>query len=159
MLRTRTIIHSVCLAFFCLQLQSPSLLIAEGFKVQLNGQEQAAIYEIFTSMGEKNLAWLLMDSKRLTSLGESIQHVPPLQLIGYILTDSHLKSCMRKISKSYFKWSAFIDGFGSNMDIELDSGRLLEELDEFALITNANQYSLHSIARNRDWEQFVLSLL
>lgn len=110
-------------------------------------------------MGEKNIARLLLDSSRLTGLGYSIENVPPLQFLGFILTNAYLKDCLRIISQSYFKWPPFIDGFGNNMEKEIAEGRLFEDLPGFAKLVGGRYRQLEMYSQLRDWNQFVRSLL
>lgn len=156
MLRTRQL--KTWLLAFGISFSTISIT-ADEFTLHLNGEEEYAITEIITAMGEKNLARLFLDSSRLTSLGDSIQHVPPLQFIGFVLSDKYLTDCLRVIHKSYFKWSTFIDGLSSNMNHELDCGRLLLELDDFANIVGADAEVLKGLSRERQWENFVKVLL
>ena len=134
-------------------------LQGKEFELSLNDAERYAISEIIGTMGEKNLAQLLWDSSRLTALGDSIQHVPPLQLLGLVLTSPYLKVCLKKVSKSIFKWSAFIDGFGTNMDKELAEGRLFQDLPGFAKLVGGSLEQLEGYAYQHAWDEFVKCLL
>ncbi len=136
-----------------------SLAIADEFVLFLNKEERYAVSEIITAMGEKNVASLLFDSFRLRRLGDSIQHVPPLQFLCFVLTDSYLKECLKKISKSSFKWTPFIDGFGENMEKEYFQGRLLQQLEEFSTLVGGSRDQLEGYVYQQEWEKFVKCLL
>ena len=129
------------------------------FRLVLNAYERFAISEIVVAMGEKNLAWLMLDSNRLTGLGNSIQHVPPLQFIGYIVHEPHLRENLRRIAKSMFKWPYMVDGFGANMERELAEGRLMLELPEFARFVGRDVERLEEYAKQHAWDEFVRALL
>ena len=131
---------------------------ADEFLLSLNSNEQYAISEIISAMGEKNVGLLLLDGFRLKRLGDSIQHVPPLQLLGFVMTNSYLKSCLKKISKSSFKWSSFIDGFGGNMEKEFFQGKLLPQLEVFAKLVGGSQDQLEGYVYQQEWEEFVKCL-
>ncbi len=133
-------------------------VFADEFVLSLNVNEQYAISEIITAMGEKNVAKLLLDSFRLKRLGDSIRHVPPLQFLGFVLTNSKLKDCLKKISKSTFKWSSFIDGFGENMEKEFFQGRLLSQLQGFSKLVGGSKEQLEAYVYQQDWEEFVKCL-
>lgn len=137
-------------------------LWGEQFVISLTSSERYAITEIISSMGEKNFGQLLLDNSRLTGLGNSIAHVPPLQFLGFILGNSHLKNCLTKIANSYInyiKWFYFLDGFGNNMDKEYSEGRLFKDLPGFAKLVRGNLRQLEIYSHQRDWNQFVRSLL
>ena len=131
----------------------------EEFTFHLEDREERAIREIFTSMGEKNLMRLLLESGRLNELGGRIQSVPPLELLAYLLIDPALKSNLKKITYSSFKWSAFLDGFGNNMEKEILAGRLFADLPGFAELVGGNLAQIENYARLQDWERFVKCML
>jgi hypothetical protein len=134
------------------------LAYADEFVLSLNANEQYAVTEIITAMGEKNVAKLLLDSFRLRRLGDSIRHVPPLQFLGFVLTNQRLKDCLKKISKSTFKWSSFIDGFGENMEKEFFHGRLIPQLEDFSKLVGGSKEQLEAYVYQQDWEEFVKCL-
>jgi hypothetical protein len=134
------------------------LVYADEFVLSLYETEQYAISEIVSAMGEKNVAKLLLDSFRLKRLGDSIRHVPPLQFLGFVLTNPKLKDCLKKISKSTFKWSSFIDGFGENMEKEFLQGKLIPQLESFSKLVGGSKEQLESYVYQEDWEEFVKCL-
>lgn len=134
-------------------------LVGEEFCLSLNEEEKYAIREIYTSMGEKNIARLIFEGGRLTALGNSIEHVPPLQFLGYALTDPYLRQCLLRISESRFKWPFFLDGFSTSMEQELSRGQLLEELPAFAKWINCPYEKLKALCYKHDWDTFVRILL
>jgi len=136
-----------------------SFIYSDEFVLSLNSSEQYAITEIISAMGEKNVAVLLLDVIRLRRLGDSIEQVPPLQFIGFVLTNPHLKSCLKKISKSSFKWSSFIDGFGGNMEKEYFQGKILPQLQSFTELVGGSLEQLEGYVYHQEWEKFVKCLL
>lgn len=129
------------------------------YVIRLNDTEKYAITEIISAIGEKNLARLLMDSSRLTALGNSIEHVPPLQLLAFVLVDPYLKRCLKQASTTYFQWNAFVDGFGENMNKEYAAGRLFNDLPGFAELVDGKLSELVTLSHEHNWEEFVLCLL
>jgi hypothetical protein len=138
----------------CIQL----VLCGDEFALSLNSDEQYAISEIITAMGEKNVGMLLLDAIRLNRLGNSILHVPPLQLLGFVLVNQNLKINLKKLSKNYFKWSSFIEGFGENMEKEYNQGKLLPQIDGFSLLVGGSNKQLEEYVYEQDWEGFVKCL-
>jgi hypothetical protein len=134
-------------------------LKAEDFSLNLNNSEKYAISEIISSMGEKNVAKLLLDGFRLRRLGDSIEHVPPLQFLGFVLTNPNLKENLKKISKNTFKWSSFIDAFGGNMEKELYQGKLIFQLEGFSKLVGGSLNQMEGYVYREEWESFVKSLL
>src|SRR3990167_2482367 len=93
---------AVCLLLTCLLLSSH--LSSEWDPQKLQTWEKETITDIFTTMAEKSVPSLIFESFRLKKLGDRIHHLPPLQFLGYIMTDPRLKDCIRIIQKSFFKW-------------------------------------------------------
>lgn len=129
------------------------------FQLQIMQQDRALIQDLITTLGEKNLARLLLESRRLTEIGKRIEHVPPLQFIGFIVRDPHLKDCLRKVYKSYFKWLSFVDGFSGSMEKEYDMGLLSPQLPGFAAFVGVDIEVLERIVYERDWEGFIKVLI
>jgi hypothetical protein len=144
------------LLFFCLAF---SMLQGEPFRIQLNEREKSAIREIVSSMGEKNIAFLLLDSGHLTDLGNRIDHVPPLQFIGFILSEPYLRKCLHSIHGNYFKWVAFIDGFAGSMERELANQTLYPELEKFAPYIGKDYQILLRLVYTENWKGFVECLM
>ena len=132
--------------------------LADEFVLSLNSEEQYAITEIITAMGEKNVGMLLLDAIRLNRLGNSIQQVPPLQFLGFVLVNQNLKVNLKRLSKSYFKWSSFIDGFGENMEKEHNNGNLLPQIDAFSHLVGGSNKQLEECVYEQNWEGFVKCL-
>ncbi len=132
---------------------------AEWDPTKLQSWEKEAISDIFTSMAEKSVPALIFDTFRLTRLGDSIEHVPPLQFIGYLMTDAYLKDCIRSISHSYFKWPPFLEGIQNNMEKEINKGTLFSDLPFFAKLVGGDLEKLTYYSKHRKWDEFVKSLL
>lgn len=134
-------------------------LWAEWDPTKLQDWEKEAITEIFSTMAEKSVPALIFDTFRLTRLGESINHIPPLQFVGFLMCDPYLKDCIRSISTSYFKWPPFMDGVSTNMEKELAEGRLFSDLPYFAKLVGGDLETLKKHCERHRWEEFVKSLL
>ncbi len=131
----------------------------EEFNMHFSERDGITIRDIITSMGEKSVPKLLFDSVRLNNLGDSIRHIPPLKFLAFIVTDNYLKECLKKTSKSYFKWSSFIEGVGERMGQEYAAGRLMKDLLKFSLVVERDYQQLERYAHKHQWEKFVKSLL
>lgn len=134
-------------------------LFAEWDPAKLEDWEKEAISEIFTTMAEKSVPALIFETFRLTRLGESIEHIPPLQFLGFLMTDAYLKDCIRSISTSYFKWPPFMEGLQTNMEKELKAGRLFSDLPHFAKLVGSDLAKLKYYCERHKWEEFVKSML
>jgi hypothetical protein len=144
------------LIFFCLLFSG---LTASSFELKLNEQEKNAIRDIISSMGQKNFAFLILNSGHLTELGNRIDHVHPLQFMGFILSDPFLKKCLQNIHENYFKWSAFVDGFAGGMERELMNQTLYPELEKFAPFIGKDYQILLRFVYAENWKGFIECLI
>jgi hypothetical protein len=129
------------------------------FQLQIAQGDRLLIEELITTLGEKNLARLLIESRRLTEIGKRIDHVPPLQFIGFVVRDPYLKDCLRKVYKSYFKWLSFVDGFSGSMEKEDRMGLLEPQLPGFAVFVGIDVEILERLTYDQDWEGFIRALI
>lgn len=128
-------------------------------ELPLDGNERKLINKIITTMAEKNIFSLLLEKKSLESKGKKIEHVHPLRFLGYIFGDQNLKSCMRSIRKSHFKWSNFIDGLARRLEEESIRGNLLPYLSGFAQTVQCDAEGARGFLERRDWDGLVRFLL
>jgi hypothetical protein len=127
--------------------------------LQLTNSERDKISYIITNMGKKNIFELAFIKGKMEEKGKQIHHVHPLRFIGHIFSDPELKSCMRKIRKSSFKWDAFMDGFGKKMKDEGAKNNLLMYVPGFAKQVNANPEKITYYIQHKDWEGLIRHLL
>lgn len=129
------------------------------YLLPINDREKRLIYAIFTTMAEKNIIQLAIDKRTMERKGKRVNHVHPLRFVGYILANPELKSCLKKINKSSFKWDAFIDGFSRRMKEEYSNGNLHVHIPGFCHEVGANTHEVTRFIEKKDWEGLVLSLL
>ncbi len=118
------------------------------FELPVSDEEKILIRKIITNMADKNVVQLLLEKKSMERKGDRIHPVHPMRFAGIVLTDPHLKRCMKMITKSTFKWNGFLDGYEKRMKEEARSGTLicyasgladLLEVDRSVIIGYLNQ--------------------
>ncbi len=129
------------------------------YQLPLNDKEKRLIRTIFTTMAEKNIIQLALEKRTMEKKGKKVNHVHPLRFIGYIFSNPELKSCMRKIVKSSFKWDAFVDGFSRRMKEEYSNNNLYKHIPGFCQEVGANPDNISRFIDKKDWEGLVKSLL
>lgn len=138
----------------------PVLGFSKPFSITLNQEEKSVVYQIISTMGEKGITRLLFESGKLSRLGGRIQHIHPLQFIGYIVDEPYLNECLHRIVTSYFKWKAFLDGFATSMQKQQQQNLISEGMiREFACYFKVNYHSLWACVRVSDWDAFARVLL
>ncbi len=129
------------------------------YQLPLPDREQRLIYDVIKTMGDKNVLQLLFEKKSLERKGRRINHVHPLRFVGYILATPKLKSSLREVKTSTFKWDHFIDGFAKRMKEEASYNNLTPYLPGFVQYVGADLDEVKQYVQRKDWEGLVKSLL
>ena len=129
------------------------------YQLPLNDKEKRIIRSIFTTMAEKNIIQLALEKRTMEKKGKKVTHVHPMRFIGYIFSNPELKSCMRKIVKSSFKWDAFVDGFSKRMKEEFANNNLHRHIPGFCQEVGADPAQVARFIERKDWEGLARSLL
>jgi hypothetical protein len=91
--------------------------------------------------------------------GKKIEHVHPMRFIGYILSHSELRSCLRTIKKSSFKWDAFVAGFSRRMKEEMANNNVYVHIPGLCQQINGNQEVITRLIHKKDWEGLIVEHL
>ncbi len=129
------------------------------YGLPLNDKEKRFIASIVTTMADKNIVQLVFEKGELEKKGKKIHHVHPLRFVGYILSTPKLKSDLKIIKKSSFKWDAFIDGFSKRMKEELSNGNMYQHVPGFAAEIGSTPDHVNSYIHKKDFEGLVRSML
>ena len=129
------------------------------FGLPLSEKEKRFIKSIISTMADKNLIQLVFEKSVLEKKGKKIHHVHPLRFMGYILSSPELKSDVRTIKKSSFKWDAFVDGFAKRMKEELSHGNVYQHIPGFAMEIGTTAKHVEEYVHKKDFEGLIRSLL
>ncbi len=142
----------------------PILLASNGgtepfYQLPLNEKEKRHIWTIITNMAEKNIFQLAFEKGAMEKRGNKINHVHPMRFLGYIFSEPELKSCVKNIKKSSFKWDAFVDGFARRMREENSNNNVLQYVPGFAQQVGSTPDKVKQYVQNKDWEGLIKSLM
>lgn len=154
----------------CLSTLSGALLFAgepevkeplseQTFEVLVTDDESKIIEELVTVMGERSLWYLFANQSYVGDLGKKTRPISSTQFLGYVFAHEELVACMKDISKSSLKWKRFSKGIKRGLAKEAEDGSLYNSLSAFAKHTGANEIKLLALAKNEDWNGFLLQLL
>lgn len=129
------------------------------YKLPLHDWERDIIYKIIDTMARDNVIKLGLKRKSMEKKGRKIRHVHPLRFLGHIYADRHLKSCMREISRSSFKWNGFIDGMKDRVKEEEARGNLYQYVPGFAEVIKGDQGKIRHYLEKHDWDGFLRCML
>jgi hypothetical protein len=132
---------------------------ASFHQLPLTDNEKRFIRIIVSTMAEKNILQLAFEKRTLHRKGNKIHHVHPLRFMGYILSCSDLKSHLRTIKKSSFKWDALIGGFSKRMREELSNDNVYQHVSGFAQQVGSSKDRVSPYIHKRDFEGLIRSLL
>jgi len=127
-------------------------------------KEAEIIWSIIDTMANNNLIVLGFKKSDLEKKGNKINHVHPLRFLGTVFSDPYLKSCMKEIRTSYFKWNGFFDGpsgngFAHRMEQEYNRNNLLPYVAGFSQAVKGNPDQIRAYIQKRDWEGLVKYLI
>lgn len=121
--------------------------------------QKTYIYEIISTMAEKGKLSLLFNQTHLKELGDRISDVHPLKFLSVIFSDPYLKSCMMVVWSDYFKRTGFMDGLAPSLTREMEKGKLMSYLKDFAKDVNVSVEHLQGYFDAHDWDNLVLFLI
>ncbi len=146
--------------------ESPSFILkvsteplALFYQLPLTDKEKRLIRAIFTTMAHKNIVELALLKRTMEKKGKKVNHVHPLRFVGYLFGNPELKSCMKKIQKSSFKWDAFVAGFARRMKEELAVNNIHQFIPGFCIEVGAHPDVITRYIEHKEWESLVKSLL
>ncbi|MBU6384294.1 MAG: hypothetical protein KGQ49_04185 [Verrucomicrobia bacterium] len=122
-------------------------------------QDRMDIYEIVSTVAEKNKLSLLFQQNYLREKGAQVNHVHPLKFLGVIFSNPHLKTCMFYIWDDYFKRTSFMADLAPALTREADKDKLQPYLQSFCKEVGAASESVKGFFESRDWDGFVLYLI
>jgi hypothetical protein len=125
------------------------------YQLPITEKEKRIIHVIITTMAEKNILQLAFIKRTMEKKGKKIEHVHPLRFMGHVLSKSELRSCLRTIKKSSFKWDAFIDGFSRRMKEEYSNNNLYIHIPGFCHQIGGDQEEVTHFIQKKDWEGLV----
>jgi hypothetical protein len=122
--------------------------------------DRANIHDLITTMAENGKISLLFNHQNtLKAIGVALEHVHPLKFLGVIFSNPHLKACMGKIFEDYFKRTEFVEGLTPGMMRQLEKGKLVPFLADFAKEVNVPEGQLHPYIQSLNWEGLVRHLI
>ncbi len=129
------------------------------YQLSITDKEKRLIKIIVNTMAEKNILQLAFIKRTMEKKGKKIEHVHPMRFIGYILSNAELRSSLRSIKKSSFKWDAFIDGFSRRMKEEFSNNNLYVHIPGFCHQVGADPEKVTHFIQKKDWEGLVKSCM
>lgn len=130
-----------------------SLLVATESELEIIGK-------IVDTLATNNPISLGLKKSDLEKKGKKINHVHPLRFLGTILSDPHLKGCLRKIKGTYFQWNAlFVEGLAPRLEQEAARHNVLPYISSFCQVVKANPEQVRVYVLKRDWDGMIKYLL
>ena len=135
-------------------------------------EDRAKVIELFSTFGSHNKAALLIQYySKLDKLGDEIEHIHPLKLLGCIFSAKdmskkrEMQKYMNNIYNDYFKWKNFFEGrpphsgFRPNMNHEMKKNNLIRHLKEFSQEINVPEEKLLPFFKAKNWKGLVHFLI
>lgn len=104
--------------------------INRDFHAPLTAQEEKDIAYIVNTLSDQPTAKLLIHKSALDQAGDRINHVHPLNFLGFIFSHKELKVKIRNIKSKGWVWKTFTGGVKTSLNEEHQKGNLLPEYYE-----------------------------
>jgi hypothetical protein len=121
----------------------------------MSPREKDLTYNLIHRLGNKSTAHLLYHQGALRSIGNKIDHIPPLQFLSFIVTHPELKPALRLLLDRMITRSNFIDGASEKLIAQKKSGRLLREIEGFCNYINKEYSRVEIYCKQEQWAQFI----
>lgn len=135
--------------------ESPSIY----YSLPISHEEERIIHKIISTLANKNIFSLLLERRDLERKGKQISHLHPFRFLGSIFSNPHLRSAMREVKKSTFKWDGFMDGLIPRMKEEASRDNLHRYIPGFAEHVKADPEKINYFIRHRNWDALVKYLM
>jgi len=129
------------------------------YKLPLSETEKRLIEEIITTLAAKNVVQLAFEKRSLEKKGKKVTPVHPLRFIGFILANSELRSDLKIVKKSSFKWDAFVDGFSKRMREELSKNNVYQHVPGFCEQVGTTPDRVIHYIQKKEFEELIKSLM
>lgn len=138
---------------------SEAVVKVEEFTLEVPNEKKELIVELVSTMGTTSTIGLGFKKSHLEEIGRELRGVGPLHFLGYIFSRQDLKTHMKKIRKSSFKWNGFMKGLTPGMKRAYNNQTLMNRLPGFASYLKVSAEPLQKAAQQQDWHQFVEILI
>jgi hypothetical protein len=125
------------------------------YQLSITEKDKKIISDIITTIAEKNILQLAFIKHSVERKGKKIERVHPMRFMGYILSSSELRSCLKTIKKSSFKWDHFIAGFSRRMKEEYAHDNVYIYVPGFCQQINGDEEAVKRFIKRKDWEGIV----
>jgi hypothetical protein len=129
------------------------------YQLSLSQNASEKIHKLIHNMGTLSWPKLLWKKNEMEKLGEQVDHVHPLRFLGVIMSDDHLKDCMRNISDSPLKMNRFMNGLSEKLDKNFKKSNLLPYVAGFAETVKKDPYRIEDLVIRKKWHALVDYLL
>lgn len=127
---------------------------------QLNAQEQGDIRYIITFLANNHILKIAAHRNELETIGERIDHVHPLNFLGYAFSNEELKICFRNIRSKGWIWGDFIGGIKESLMSEskvenIKDGHIRDFSKKVSCDCNSIYPLVYPAIQNRNWDEFI----
>lgn len=127
-------------------------------QLPLRPEESKIIGEIIEGITH-NVIWLGIHQGEFMRKKQQIKHVHPMRFLGEIFSNANLKSCMRKVEKTHFQWSRFVQELKANMEKEYSRNNLFQHVEGFCQSVRGDPEKVKGFIQKHDWAGLVRYLI
>ena len=112
--------------------------ISRDYTTPISSDEKKQINYVIETLGNSSLIAIARMSSALEKAGKEVDHIHPLQFLGYIFSNEKLKAAMHSIRDRGWIWDKFSKGVKSGLEEEANNNNPPSSYQDF-LYTVENQ--------------------
>ena len=134
-------------------------VVQEIFVVNVSAEESDVIEELITTMSNTSTFGLAFKRNHLRAIAKKLRPVSSTQFLGYVFERQYLIDHMKHILKSSTKWKGLTKSIVRGLKKEAEATTLFNDIPMFAVHTHADPHVLDTLAKNEDYNGFIVHLL
>jgi hypothetical protein len=134
-------------------------VVQDIFVVNVSAEESDVIEELITTMSTTSTFGLAFKRRHLREIAKKLRPVSSTQFLGYVFERPFLIDHMKHILKSSTKWKGLTKSIVRGLKKEAEATTLFDDIPMFAAHTRGNPHVLDTLAKNQDYNGFIVHLL
>lgn len=152
---------------FASAVDSYQIVLVGNFSLSVTNSERNDIHHVVHHLGKasrenkfKEIKYLATHGSSISAAGDRVRHVPVLQFLAVIFSDSQRKTDMQDIHKKHNRpWNEMKSNVSQNLRDENARGEIMPQLEGFCAHVGIDYNRMKELAERGDWEGFLRALL
>jgi hypothetical protein len=131
-----------------------------GFSsLALREEDKLVIKQFVSNLANKSVLQIIADRESFESTKNRLKVVHPFRFIGFALEDSILRSTLKKLQKSDFKWAFLVAGLERSLKRKKESGALDSFISGFSAYLGIDEFVVRQYIDLDDFKGLMTHLM